>query len=155
MLVYRVEHNESGLGPYRLYGLYECAVLKRYHTKSMGRGPLEHKKWDRLKETEKFAGYYFGFSSLACLLLWFEGCIEDLAAAGCIIRVYNADKRYVIQDFNQLVFNKDKAEVVQTLYLIETAKKVYGPIDNPRMSRIICVTQENGSKSYEAVCYGP
>lgn len=154
MLVYRVEHDASGRGPYRLWSLHGSLVLNSYHTSSNGRGRFQSKRWERMIGTSKSEEYYFGFSSLACLLLWFDSCIEELHNAGCIIRVYNADKRYIIQNFNQLVFNKEKAKIVETLDLLETAKKVYGPIDNPKVPRIIKVTKEDGSIAYETVCYG-
>lgn len=154
MLVYRVEHAASCRGPYSLYSLYNSYVLNYCHTGSTGRGGLKSARWERLKNKLQSDSYRFGFSSLACLLLWFDGCIEELYESNCVIRVYKVDKRFTIQNFNQLAFDSRRAQAVQTLNLLETAKNVYGPIDNPRVMRIIKVTKEDGSESYEAIRYG-
>jgi hypothetical protein len=146
MLIYRVEHATLKLGPYRQSKFMDC-VMHNYHTPRYGRGVST--RW--LFGMTNRRAYKFGFKSLACLLLWFEGSIETLHENGFCIRSYYVPKKYVVEDYNQLIYLIIKARPVERLNLLEMQKNVHGPIDNPGMARIICIEQPTGEKVYEAI----
>lgn len=90
MLVYRVEHEDSCLGPYRRdelaapkaqevsHRIADCHNNSYFHP---------YPGWDGIKVI--YTGItLFGFKDEMSLLCWFDGWMDDLIAVGFVVRVY-------------------------------------------------------------------
>lgn len=107
MLVYRVQHKETGLGPYHPQ-TEECKLLKRRlcdsHDDIMNPAlcdAFNTADADRIIKNE----YVFGFLSLEELYTWFDGFIQDLCQCGYEIVIYDVGDDCVCIGHKQVAFN--------------------------------------------------
>jgi hypothetical protein len=100
MLVYRIEHNDIGKGPYRS----ELPICRKLGDKHIG------PNWPQVSlstfmKVKKKGRTFFGFSSLRELMNWFsEDEILELYDNGFCITVYKVHKKFVSKDFKQCCF---------------------------------------------------
>jgi len=116
--VFRVEHFETGIGPYTDKGTIDFHLgldLIRAHNNSQDHpGPVQEGLGELLESCEE---YRFGFEDLESLRTWFSGWIERLHAAGYLIAVYEVPATWVIFGSKQCIFHPDFVENVYTIGL--------------------------------------
>lgn len=111
-LVYRVQHNRNGEGP---YGDFHPAIdgIMYAHNDDKHPGPrneLSGMKWDWSH------GQLFGFSSREMLDEWFKGWKYRLHEAGYVIKVFKVQSDKICHGYHQLCFWPDGVvEEVETL----------------------------------------
>ncbi len=106
MLIYRVEHKETKLGPYRwadglgqdnlnlYFDIIDAHSVGNSHsgwTTAFGRTPY----WS-------IDFYKAGFESMEHLTEWFDGFIDRLITAGFEIVTYEIDEKHVQLSYDQL-----------------------------------------------------
>lgn len=111
MIIYRVEHKDTGLGPYNHSWDEENAELE-------DKLQTEHSNLSHPSMYEDFdidmisRDHYFGFPSLTSLAEWFEGgWIGILIECGFIIREYNVDNVLMGKSGRQVMFKKKENEL--------------------------------------------
>lgn len=102
--VYRVEHIETGVGPYTYR-----SHLRRGLREKMGKywNTEKYPGW-REDFHEYKAGYWSGFTSIKQLKWWFYGVLTDLKNSGFVIKEYTVPKENIVlsKSGKQLVFKK-------------------------------------------------
>jgi hypothetical protein len=120
MLVYRIEHRITGLGPY--WGAKVKGLLTYRHACAQHRPtPIVDSKignvWNRLDYDEQ-ESYKFGFDSIKKLDKWF--CLsnqKELHNYGYVVKVYEVDEKHTCTSKYQTIFIFDKANFKETLSL--------------------------------------
>lgn len=124
MLVYRIEHSVSRIGP------YHCALPHDYPNRNMAvavsnltdalqaahstlAAVTTHPTMyaDVLVRTDE--DLYCGFTSIAQLLEWFDGFMADLHSAGYIVCVYESE--HVFHGSRQVAFDRARSSLVRTI----------------------------------------
>jgi hypothetical protein len=121
MLVYRVEHKDTGGGCYRSRN--EVAFpLSHYHADKRPT-PYKDKQLTSIWSKAEFEGYQhlyiFGFVSMKQYESWF--CKRDrrlLQKAGFVLKKYKVRKNHVHASKYQCIFNKHKAEFQEFLEIV-------------------------------------
>ncbi|KKL68192.1 hypothetical protein LCGC14_2127440 [marine sediment metagenome] len=105
--VYRIEHQESGDGPYRHFPQeYEVLDVLELHLSNIRRWPGP--KDDGLAGQVDYDELY-GFKSIAQLEEWFdEGTLEVLYEHGFVLREYETD--HIEYGRKQVLFNRRTAK---------------------------------------------
>ena len=122
MIVLRVQHCETGRGPYDSWGpgfhsRTDCPIDSTGHP-APRLDLLMGSKWEKTSTLER-KEYIFGFELLEQLFRWFytDRILEFLTNRDQIIAYYNVRANYVMLGDKQLCFNKDKAQLVDKKYL--------------------------------------
>lgn len=121
MLVYRVEHPETGRGP------YTHAAYKNVNCESYGIDGLSSKKRpmpysDGLGYDYEHPGHRFGFHDYRKLANWFsKEDKQNLAKHGFVCRVYSVPKKHVRLGSKQLTFDITKSKLVRKSRTIPSA----------------------------------
>ena len=107
--VYRVEHYNSGNGPYgAFFNWTDC-----WHNAENGH-PVP--KLDGLESFPK--GYFFGFETHEQLCEWISRSERArLARHGYVISVYSVSSRMIRKGGKQLAFNKGRAKFINKMDL--------------------------------------
>lgn len=119
MLVYRLEH-EIGCGPYHCDKLKQSLPFYRFNDLN----ELSQELCDKHSGSVNHpVPDYFSVNGKSCacesldkLCEWFDGFLEKFARFGYYIAVYDAPN--VNCDFNQVIFHKDYAELVETISIL-------------------------------------
>ena len=101
MRVFRVEHEESGRGPYNHQYGYDL---------------LPTRYWNMPEPSVEIAPGtdYSGFASIADLSKWFhKTTLKSLARKGFVVRQYSVRASHIKRCTGQLVFTKDEAKLVK------------------------------------------
>lgn len=118
MLVWRMEHSESGFGPFQEDVFDEMERLtKRLYGWSHNDGPGRH---PTPASDHGFRSYwafnYCGCRSAGQLRTWFPKEVRKLLkGAGFVTYVYQVDDDYCEVGARQVLFDKGAAELVETL----------------------------------------
>lgn len=119
MLVYRVEHGETGTGPYQA-NAPSSSVLGRVHGGYFDGDPHPSPHDDYLGKGLRSLGSYlseweanygrtlFGFTSMEMLTTWFDGFGMAFYEDGFVIKVYDVADRFVKSTKLQAIFVEDK-----------------------------------------------
>ena len=108
--VYRVEHHDSGGGPYRAV---DFSWEDSWHCAENGH-PLP--KFDGLESFPP--SYFFGFETYEQLREWFSYSERArLGRHGYVISVYSVSSRMIRKGSKQIVFNKGKAKFIKEMGL--------------------------------------
>lgn len=112
MFVYRVEHSETGDGPYQ--GVHANDDLADAH-----RGDLTHPSpgFDDGINGHDWRGKVCGFTSIDGFKKWFVRWRKRLAGEGFVLSVYEVDSHRVIRGSHQAMFPKELASRVRQLNL--------------------------------------
>lgn len=113
MKVYRVEHKDSGLGPYQDQSGTEVTndILDNHYYPKHPRAMIFNKD------------FVCGFESRELLAKWFKGYIRKLKQQGFEFATYEVSPQHVDknQPGTQLIFNKKKAKKVS----VEAGQSLY------------------------------
>lgn len=113
MIVYRVEHRESGYGPYVLdnpaLDVSLRAILLQRELNSQHRGD----QWP----VHRVDGLCSGFTSMKKLRKWFQGFESKLAMANYVVRVFKVRTFCPDDGLRQVLFNRGGAELLRTASL--------------------------------------
>lgn len=117
MLVYRIEHKETGTGPFRSEGMDNVASLwgQAYWDASDSMHPIPLD--DGLKD---FVGtHVFGLPTFDMVFHWFERIWNRLRFRDFVLRVYdvNESDSMVGKSGTQVAFRKDRATLVEEMTL--------------------------------------
>lgn len=115
MRVYRVEHPEDGHGPYG--GANRIYSLNYAHQNDTRPNP----QWEGLE-----MGYedYCALSSMERLCEWFEGWWGQIRYYGFHIAVYEVSEEHVGQGKMQLVFTRNKAQLIYSMPVEENGELI-------------------------------
>lgn len=123
MLVYRVEHKETGTGPYVSGMLPPKAQRIASKLNSAHAACDDHPvvTWDMMADGNFNFNFkknmFCGFPSIERLLKWFAGFTPQLGRYGFVVRVYDTKTVFFTQSGLQLAFRKDYAKPVKTILL--------------------------------------
>ncbi len=117
MIIYRVE-NEEGKGPYHanLPGISYLSYDHRPPSYTL-------EKWDVL-EYDNMRKYHFGFPNLKALKEWFEEDFNRLAKHGFWVNKYKGKGNVFDKTDKQLVFNKEKSILLETITIEYVEEKL-------------------------------
>lgn len=122
MIVYRVEHIDSGYGPY--YHYYEIATKESFHFRQIAGVSLfnlDHCPNPTDLEISDYYNdnYFYGFRSLEDLYKWFydDECNNFLHTNKFKIIVY--DTKHVLKSRKQIVFLKNESHVIDKIPLVK------------------------------------
>lgn len=114
--VYRIEHQISGLGPYRERSIELLPIYKKLdaHNGQTFIRPVASIDFRPARVflvfgSPNFSELYFGCDSLDSLLTWFEDCLDDLFKANFRIYKYSSVRRVKSESGRQVVFCKKGA----------------------------------------------
>lgn len=112
MRVWRVEHKDSGFGPYlHLPSPVDCYGSDRH--------PLPYS--DGIKKFPE-GHYKYGFESVQKLKAWFNKTeLRKLEKAGFVCRIYKVQVKHVTRGKKQLVFSYDRAKVLRKSRVLKSA----------------------------------
>lgn len=114
MIVYRIEHDVSGFGPYKHYYCHhkDVVLTKKYpqlFSEKYCPSPDEFDLYDEFDKT-----YYFGFKSLNDLITWFgHGSFFKEHDAEFSVVVY--DTKHMLKASKQIAFKKNESHLIQKL----------------------------------------
>lgn len=116
--VYRVEHNDTGVGPYWFgyMGLCDRHNRCKFHPTSRNltiRIPQYKHHMDYYAFTGSNDSIRCGFDSMSKLGNWFRGFRGELRSRGFIITVYTLDPIYTATDGRQVIFDMSKALLIE------------------------------------------
>lgn len=100
--VYRVEHKETGEGPYRAWDNTQPELAMCYAHAELGHPPPTHDGIETMERTD-----YCGFASREALDKWFHGWKTKLHKWGYHITVYDVPLELVKFGRTQVVFERD------------------------------------------------
>ncbi len=118
MLVYRVEHEEYGIGPYQIR---HSGNVQKF----LNRMGADHSAYGYKGDQHPMPAFdgiedfdtdydYCGFESMEALVKWFDGYLLGLARYGFVVRIYDVPDDEVQLGVKQLAFNKGYAEHIRT-----------------------------------------
>lgn len=117
MLVYRVEHKRTKLGPYS--GQHRMHGMGYAHCDEKHPSP-----WEDTIPVRRFIDRHnevvHGFDSLSKLHEWFDGWANKMANKGFVVRVYEVPLGSYRRG-KQVLFLRDKATWVKTLSVTKNA----------------------------------
>lgn len=122
MIVYRVEHIDSGVGPY-VHFLKHVKYDDYYNFKEIGRCLFNERYCPQPLELEENPyytdDYFYGFRSLDDLYKWFHNdeCNNFLHANKFKIIVY--DTKHVLKSRKQIVFLKNESHIIDKIPLVK------------------------------------
>lgn len=147
MIIYRVEHPKTGIGPYNFkwneyidviendveyfmkeYGITLNDVNHAFMSTDLG---YKHSTSDSIhssgiKDELKSLGKkfkttdYCGFNSFSAYYKWFNDSFDILIEYGYQLSKYEVDEAYVTTGINQLAFSKDKAKLLSMKNIVDT-----------------------------------
>lgn len=89
-IIYRVEHKETGIGPYRNHG----HIIKNHMYMVWAHEDSEHPSPSE-DDLQIDSSYYFGFTSLMDLKRWFKGWLTLLYKSGYKVVEYKCPANQV------------------------------------------------------------
>jgi hypothetical protein len=115
MLVYRIEHPEDGLGPYRsvFSNTNKLLNMNAKHGVS-SKHPVSCKDvYNKPSPDENFIGYC-GFDCVFALKSWFRGYRKEMAREGFKMFVYDSsvDLTWISEVTRQVIFVKENADLL-------------------------------------------
>lgn len=129
-LVYRVQHHETGEGP---YGDFHEAVDGILYAHNDDKHPGPRNPISGLKNTWS-VGQLFGFRSREQLDEWFKGWKYRLHSAGYVIKVFKVQEDMICHGVQQLCFWPEGVlEEVETLSTVRRWKPATEPSSAGRM----------------------
>lgn len=114
-IVYRIEHPDSGVGPYcHREGLYYDD--DEYMEDEMGefQNQLNFAHSDHSHPALKRHGCVSGCDSLESLHRWFDGFIDDMRYLGFVLKVYSMKRVEKKDGTGQVIFRLKNATLVET-----------------------------------------
>jgi hypothetical protein len=114
--VYRVQHPETGEGPYGDYDHPEIGRLMYAHQNEAHPGPRNWASGMR----EWTPGMIFGFADREDLDEWFKGWKMRLYRAGYVITRWEVEMDAIVFGHSQLAFWQEKGKLVETLPMART-----------------------------------
>lgn len=115
MLIYRIEHKESGKGPYTSYGWNNKPVVVnqmfRHHNRDLDNKPCAWQDIDGWNSSVMFCAC----ESLEQLEEWFDGYFDDMLRIRKLrLRVYEVNEHFIYRGRSrkQLGFIKDEAKLI-------------------------------------------
>lgn len=115
--VWRVEHRETGVGPFQSYLNYHHDSVASYEERSTrlpcpwAERPDFVDRWEKIPHLHRFF-YRFGCRSLHQLLDWFPNQIgrEAMSYAGFVIHIYETDD--LIEGLHQVAYDMRTATLL-------------------------------------------
>lgn len=113
MLIYRVEHKDTGEGPYS-YDMHKTYTDERIKIMGASQDRETHPSvWFDIHPSQCALNpldYFCGFDSIEALLIWFAGWYDTLQSNGFIVSIYDA--QYTNHGTYQSTFHKPTATIV-------------------------------------------
>lgn len=127
MKVWRIEHKESGLGPWiqsTHHNRGVCVFLSAIHNEgyrerihpSNRKGPrVDGGNLENYAKGLGLHAYHFGLYSLAGAKYWFRSAKgrKAMAQVGFVLRQYEVATQHVLKGNTQVAFRKEKATLLQ------------------------------------------
>lgn len=129
MYVYRIEHKEIGIGPYRQLSKINMIDLDQYdmldaHVNYTHPSVLVDvwtlPKIDSKPKPYTLDDYVCGFDTIEQLMSWFESCwLPILHTNGYVLTIYDVSDSLVVAGKHQIVFVKSQAVLIDSMSLLD------------------------------------
>lgn len=107
--VYRVQHQDTGNGPYN-NGAHSLHEMLYAHCDDESRpGPQN----DGLPWDFPYS-WLFGFDSKDDLAAWFDGWLEELDAHGYVVSLFSVPPADILRGGHQVIFSHQAQEIART-----------------------------------------
>lgn len=119
MLVYRIQ-DAFGDGPYNNDG--QVPGLGDAHTDGGIHPPPD---MDGIEYSWDWDEYVCGFGSMPAMLWWFDGWLDKLHYHYHALTIWEVDEEYVREGRKQVMFNRDMADLIETVPLTALRQGAY------------------------------
>lgn len=135
--VFRIE-NKFGQGMYRCRGPRISSAMD-YQESEQCHPYASQEIFEFLENCSEPTNYLFGFPSVELMCKWIQkkSIAEHLDKSGFTFCEFLIDERYVIADEAQLIFNKEHAEIISSIFVVDAWEGHKGNPQYTRKSNIV------------------